>query len=445
MNCLQLKRYAQNRPPNSNFIIILFQSIATLNGTKKSCSFYGVPTGFHNLPTDVLIRIFKYFEEKELLKCIMPVCRKWQHAALSPVLWKKFHASGTAPTYYICQKLRTFSNLISIRLSNVAEPIAIIRQISRYQPNLKHFALRNSGVITETSLRNFIQCCKRLESLDLNGTKFKGNRFYEEIAGLMYLKSVNFSKNNYLSVHNLLSLVLNSRKLEELKISSFSPTKDEKQLSDEDVLFIINNLAAQLKSLTLDTTTLTNFSFMAIMRCSNLEKLGLYRARNLSPDVIVNISKHLHYLNTLKVRDAHLITGPNIAELFGNGKDAMKDIISIDFTGCSKINDVGIKAIATCCSQLQLLRLKGCKSVKSLRPVRDHCTQLKMLNVAFCINLDPLSLLPLPKQMGIIIIDKNSRFNPIVQHANKESHVSVKICLSEYNKLMEEYKHNYTK
>lgn len=33
------------------------------------------PTGFHNLPVQVLLKIFKYFDEKELRKNLMPVSK----------------------------------------------------------------------------------------------------------------------------------------------------------------------------------------------------------------------------------------------------------------------------------------------------------------------------------------------------------------------------------
>lgn len=72
---------------------------------------------------------------------------------------------------------------------------------------------------------------------------------------------MNLSKNSWLSVRNLLSVVLNCHKLEELQLSSFCPLKPMEQLSDEDASFIISNLAPNLKVLILDASTLTNFSF----------------------------------------------------------------------------------------------------------------------------------------------------------------------------------------
>ncbi|KAK4879592.1 hypothetical protein RN001_007738 [Aquatica leii] len=404
---------------------------------------YDFPTWYHNLPTTILIKIFSFFDEKELLLHIIPVCKRWKYAGLNPLLWKTFQVSGEqVPTYFICHKLRDWCYLTTVRLNAISEPLIVIRQISRCLPNLKNFALRNSGVIPESCLRNLIQCCKHLELIDLSGTQFKANRFYEEIAGLTNLKSINFSKNIFLNVHNLLSIVLNCHKLEELKLASFTPVKPEKSLSDEDILFIITNLAAELKSLTLDASNLTNFSFKAIMQCSKLEKLGLYGARNISSDVFINIPKYLHNLKVLKIRDAHLITGTNLAEFFCCGKTAMGNLTSIDFTGCWKLSDIGVKAIAQCCPILEYLRLKSCKGVQNLSPIRDHCIKLKILNVAFCFNLDPSTILPLPEQLKVLIVDKNNSFCSFIPDILNNAKVTIKMCLSEYNKEMEDYKLN---
>lgn len=74
------------------------------------------------------------------------------------------------------------------------------------------------------------------------------------------------------------------------------------------------------------------------MHCNKLEKLGLYGAGNLSPDVFTRIWKHLPNLKILKVRYAHQITGQHIVELFELGKNVMRQIVLIDFTGCWKVH-----------------------------------------------------------------------------------------------------------
>ncbi|KAF2880757.1 hypothetical protein ILUMI_25429 [Ignelater luminosus] len=305
-------------------------TVSTILTKSSITSTYGTSTWYHNLPVQVLVNIFQYFDEKDLTKNIALVCKRWRYASNSPELWKKLEFYGKdVPTTFICRKIRDLAYLKSVRVDNIAEPIAVIRQIYRCNPNIKHVAIRNCSTIPETALRNLIQRCRKLESLDLSGTKFRANRFYEEIAGLINLRSVNLSKNSWLSVRNLLSVVLNCHKLEELQLSSFCPLKPLEQLSDEDASFIISNLAPNLKVLILDASTLTNFSFKAIMHCNKLEQLGLYGAGNLSPDVFTRIWEHLPNLKMLKVRYAHQITGQHIVELFELGRNA-RIILGLD-------------------------------------------------------------------------------------------------------------------
>lgn len=107
------------------------------------------------------------------------------------MLWKTLHISGRdVPLHFICHRIRDLPLLQCIILNNISEPVAAIRQICRCIPNLRQLSVRNCPTIPESALRNLIQCCKHLETLDLSGTKFKAHRFYEEIAGLVYLKYI---------------------------------------------------------------------------------------------------------------------------------------------------------------------------------------------------------------------------------------------------------------
>lgn len=407
--------------------------------SQTSCRRILSPTWYHNLPIEILVRIFEHLEETETRKSAMLVCRQWKFAASRPVLWKKLHIySKTVPTNFICQRIRCLPYLTTIHLRQISEPVIVIRQIMRWLPKLKHFTLRNSGTLSESVLRNLIQRCQQLETLDISGTTFRGCKFYEEIAGLMNLRHLNLSKNYSLNINNFMTALVNCHKLEELKVTTVLSDTETGRLSDTHVLFIISNFASNLTGLGLDASSLTDFSFKVVMQCTKLKTLSLHSARNLSPEVLLNIWNTLPNLNTLKVREAHQIDGSTIAELFNSNRENLQRITSIDLTGCWKINDIGIAAIANCC-ELERLTLKGCKSIQSLQPIRDNCAKLKKLNIAFCINLDPWTILPLPEKLNKLILDKSSRLSPIRDSMFGNGHVTVKVCLSEYNKSMENY------
>lgn len=79
-----------------------------------------------------------------------------------------------------------------VELDDIVEAQIVIRQICRCLPKLKQLAVKECSKINEAVLRNLILSCKELERLDFSGTTFKGNRFYEEIAGLTNLKYILF-------------------------------------------------------------------------------------------------------------------------------------------------------------------------------------------------------------------------------------------------------------
>lgn len=194
------------------------------------------------------------------------------------------------------------------------------------------------------------------------------------------------------------------------------------------------------------------------MQCKKLERLGLYGAGNLSSDVFIEMWKYLPNLKVIKIRNAHQITGQNIHDLFISGKQIMKQITSIDFSGCwkvlskilfcsslfsntqFKITDIGVEAIAHCCENLETLSLKSCKRIINLKPIRDHCKLLKKLNVAFCTNLDPLTIIPLQEKINTLVVDNSNKYVNLIENIQQENpDLSIKICLSEYNKEMEKF------
>lgn len=147
------------------------------------------PTWYNNLPIKVLHNIFQYFNERYLLKNIVPVCQHWKFAATRPILWKNFRVRGQhVPTMYICDRIRCFTHLKSIFLENIADPIQVIRQICRCCPKLKKLAIRHCTRVPEGALRYVLQSCVELESLDLSGTEFRGNSFYQDVCSLINLK-----------------------------------------------------------------------------------------------------------------------------------------------------------------------------------------------------------------------------------------------------------------
>lgn len=128
---------------------------------------------------------------------------------------------------------------------------------------------------------------------------------------------------------------MNCRTLEELRVSRYISEKD--QLDDDDVVFMMNNVAQQLTTLILDGATLTDISFQSILQCEKLKKLGIYGATSLSGRIFSQLWKHFPNLTNLKIKQAHQVNGENVKSLFIEGKEVMKNLVQLDLTGCWKV------------------------------------------------------------------------------------------------------------
>ncbi|XP_023024441.2 F-box and leucine-rich repeat protein 13-like [Leptinotarsa decemlineata] len=410
------------------------ENCANYSLRKSSDSLILNPKGYGHLPRSVLFRIFSYFKEDELKRYIIPVCQQWRTVAELPALWKTITFSGkTLKTSFICDKIWQFNEAEKIIIKDIMEPVVVLRQICRCSKNLRYLTLRNCPQINEDSLRNLIFSCVHLEFLDLKGTPFKALIFYEELASAHNLLSINFSGNPFLTTSNITTIILNCKKLNGFHLSTFKPV-NKICLNNADCYFILSHTALRLTSLTLDCSTLCTYSFASILRCKNLRYLCLNYAYNFDGNDFQHLWKTIKNLTSMKIRFSHQIDDMAVKNLFEKGAKVMRKLEVLDFTGCSKIGDVGITAVAKCCVQLKTLILRSCKKVTSLELLLKKCPLLETLNVAFCVDLK-LNNSPPVEKMKFIYINDCKNLKLLANLMKKQnSEVLVRICESEYNK-----------
>ncbi|KAG5899370.1 hypothetical protein JTB14_036859 [Gonioctena quinquepunctata] len=390
--------------------------------------------GFGYLPETVLFRIFSYFNEEELRKNILPVCQRWRTVAEHPSLWKILKFRGDSmKTSFICDKVWQFNEVNTIIIRDILEPVVILRQICRCSLNLRHLTIRNCPQITEDSLRHLVFSCKNLETLDLKGTPFRALIFYEELASVKSLATINFSDNFHLTTSNITTTILNCRSLTGFHLSTFKPS-NKMDMTDADCRFMLSHMVLRLTSLSLDCSTLSSYSISSILRCKHLEYICLNYAYNFDPKDFQDLWKTIKKLRSLKIRFAHQIGDLSVKNLFENGKKVMSDLEVIDLTGCSKIGNVGVIAIAKHCSKLRTLVLRSCRNLTSLDLLLTKCQMLETLNIAFCENLH-LDNQPVPENLKNLFISEGKNFKLFANLMMKSgSDVIVRICESEYNK-----------
>ncbi|XP_018330655.1 uncharacterized F-box/LRR-repeat protein C02F5.7-like isoform X2 [Agrilus planipennis] len=306
--------------------------------SSRLSNFTKSPTWFHDLPLEVLLKIFSNFSEKELRKNIIPVCQKWRYAALKPQLWKCFEVvGGKIPLNRICYEINRFPYLQIVVLKSVHDPKQIIRQVCRCLSNLKELTIKDCEEIPEKTLINVLYSCRNLEKLNLSGTPFRGKKVFEDISLLPNLKSLNLAKNPYITIQKLTTCVLNCTGLEEFRLSKWVSLDEILKFDDQDVSPILLNLSSSLRSLTLDCSNLTTNSFNKIFTCNCLERLSLHRAKHLDGEMFAKLHRYFPALTVLKVKHASQISDANIVQLFTEGEEIMENLQTLDLSGCWQI------------------------------------------------------------------------------------------------------------
>ncbi|CAH1223276.1 unnamed protein product [Diabrotica balteata] len=406
-------------------------TVVSLRGSNVS---FKVRSGFGQLPEKILLNIFQYFNEDELRKNIIPVCQQWRTVAENPRLWKILKFTGMSTnTSVICFKIWQLNKAEEIHMKGIKQPLVVLRQICRCAQNIVSISLRHCHEISEDGLRHLIVSCKSLKILDLKGTPFKSLIFYEELACTKNLSNINISENIYVTVSHISSLVVNCPSLDGLHISSFQPI-NRIFITDGDAYFFLSHISKRLRSLSLDCSNLSTGSFSSILGCKNLEYLCLNFAYNFDGNIFQNLWKTLRKLKALKIRYGHQISDANIKNLFQNGRDSLSNIEVIDLTGCSKLSNFGIAALAICCKKLKKLILRSCKNVFTIDYILEECHDLEMLNISFCKNLQckyqsnsiSLKIMFLSDDKKVIEVGNFLK--------SKNNNLQLKLCESEHNK-----------
>ncbi|XP_045471252.1 F-box/LRR-repeat protein 15-like [Harmonia axyridis] len=398
--------------------------------------------GFNRLPQHILLKIFSHLKEKDL-HTVQQVCQRWKQGALNPSLWKNLKIQKLRTTDSVnmaLQKIWMFGQLEKVYIKDVIEASALLRQVYRCLPNLKYLIIRYCNNLSAQTMRAVLRKCKQLEMLDLKGTTFRDNSIFEELPRLPNLRILNLSDNGNLTTKDMIDISLNCRNLEEFYVSFIKSDSTSKQLTDEDCNFIVSNMSKNLKGFYIDGATLTDQCFQRIFLCHQLEHLGFHRAYNLTGKTFSVIWQYLTHLKTLKLTFGNQIRDEDVEVVFLDGRTEMSNLEVIDFTGCWKIKDNAVKAIAESCPKLKKLILKNCKNITDVSPLKK-CKELAILNIAFCLKLSIDSWLPIQTSVHTIFIDHGDNLKKLEEDLRQNSrNIDVRLCHSQFKKSFEYYR-----
>ncbi|KAJ9588349.1 hypothetical protein L9F63_018275 [Diploptera punctata] len=336
--------------------------------------------------------------------------------------------------------LRNKSLLESVSFTRVPNVATIIRQMCRSNGNLKHLAVKfctnHNEVIPEDVFRNVLSSCPNLIVLNLKGTNFYTRRFCYELKLLRHLRSIDLRMNRFLSVQDVFAIAQSCTNIQELKLSQCNS-----KFTDQDAVSLFDSLKKTIRSLKLDLRSLGPPAVLAIFDCTKLTKLYLFCAYSLSGELFRSLAKQLTNLSHLKICNGCKLTCEDFCFVFTNYREQLKHLVHVDVSGCWRLEDSGLKAMADTCSvNLQYLSVKSCKLITGagVEYTIARCPNILHLNLAHVDKLDELCLNKIPSalpRLRRLVLDKcSNRYQMLTALRESILDLEVKESLCEYSK-----------
>jgi len=353
-----------------------------------------------SLPQEIWIKIFEEFSPYEL--CEVGLTSKgFLHLTRDPSLWSELSLVGDAiaETSVVVQLISRCSQLNKISLTSRDDISDIILALSNSAHQLRQLDVKYCQPLTYTDLEDLATGCGMLESINLEGTGcLNGDGDTHEMEGsnkchcghsasfsilfghFKHLTDLNLFLCRNLHSKGLESIAEFCENLERLNIDEIN------YLSDDSINTFIDLRGKKMKMLWIDGESLSDESFGNFEKMINLELLSISFADNMGSRGLTSIAK-LGKLEWLKLRRGAELDPVDFVTAFNLGK--LKNLISLDLSECSKIDDAGIISVAKHCPILGTLSLNWCWEITDvgLACIVNKCKYLINLNLCGVVRL----------------------------------------------------------
>ena len=379
------------------------------------------------LPNEIWLQIFGYLSTYDILQNISLVCRHFYHLCQDKSLIKELILRNNSCIDVNIPKIREIiviaKNLQKLILTYRFEAEDFVILALRSNTHMKHLEIHSvKDGLSQCCVNDIFEKGRNLQFLEIDLMSWND----VEITSFTNLTKLKCLKLNFLNSVNIVSLANNCQCLETLHLKNIL-----EDYSEDDLTYLLKINQNTLKSLYFESKTFRDQWLSELnTKCPNLQELGLChidKLRNWGASGISNLKN----LKVLELKSS-ATSSSCFCELF-KYKSLAKNLVKLNLSTSSEVDDRVIKAIGKNCPKLEYLKLDECYNVreKSMKYIVRNCPQLKELSLVKVPQLSNLFLwdfdVYLPKLTFLDLFNGARIRNDYLRYVIQKSEVNLQI------------------
>lgn len=283
---------------------------------------------FDTLPEEIVLKIFKMFDKRTLLKCAL-VCHRWRRIAYDESLWQYLNIPSRR------MSVETLDNILARNIKYFSASHSnfyiFANQCLCKTPFPKLQYLDLSFVFMHfTTLRSLLKQCSNLIKLSLENCTVD-SLCCQYIGHNTNLKVLNLASTVGLD-RNSLEHIVSLQNLEELNVSWA-------KLEDDNLHYLMANMIPNIKCLNISgfLKQLADFDLSRLStRCTKLIELDISDSLAITASSVDKILENNHELKVLSINRCYNIDNPrllNLTELSRRRSNSIMSLREVNFIG----------------------------------------------------------------------------------------------------------------